>query len=204
MGLAMGTQGRSVRDALCALALAVPLLAGCAGAGGDGEAPEPEVESQSASGTESTGLEASAPDGEYAASYVLESSNVPGAKKGFKSSSTYDFTLDECDDTECTGTVKAPAEGSYTWDGTDLVVTFDKIDKTDHCVDDSGQQMEDATYRTTTEHRAKLTAPASDEPPAKLEGSYEQQTVFSELKNGCDPAGANRQQAKFTLMLQRK
>jgi hypothetical protein len=196
------TPGRSVRGALCALAVAVPLLAGCAGA--EGEAG-PSAGSPSASEDAAAELEAGAPDGKYAASYVLESTNVPGFKPGFKSSSTYAFTFGECTDTECSGTVKAPVEGSYEWDGSELVMTFDEIDKTDQCVDQGGQKVKGDTYRMRTEHEARLSpAQEGDENPSKFEGSYQQDTVFSDFKNGCDPAGPDRQQAKFSLVLERK
>ncbi len=199
------TPGGAVRSALCALAVAVPLLAGCAGAEGEAEPAEPSTGSQSASEDAAADLEASAPDGKYAASYVLESSNVPGAKDGMKSSSTYAFTFDECADTECSGTVKAPVEGSYTWDGTELVVTFEEIDKTDQCVDDGGQKVKGDTYRMHTEHGARVTAAEEgDDSPSTFEGSYQQDTVFSDFKNGCEPAGPDRQQAKFSLVLERK
>ena len=198
------TPRRSVRGALGALAVAVPLLAGCAGAEGEAEPAEPSTGGQSASEDAAADLEASAPDGKYAAAYVLESANVPGAKDGTKATSTYAFTFDECTDTECTGTVKAPAEGSYTWDGTDLVVTFDEIDKTDQCVDEGGKKVKGDTFRMHTEHQARVTAAGEGEAPAKLEGSYEQQTVFSDFRNGCEPAGPDRQQARFSLVLERK
>jgi hypothetical protein len=201
----MGTTlTHGVMRAIWTVAVAVPLLAGCGSA--DGEA-EPSA-SSSESPTEDTAadLEASAPDGKYAAAYVLESSNVPGAKDGFESSSTYAFKLGECTDTECMGTVAAPVEGSYTWDGSDLVVTFDEITKQATCTGEDGQPMKGSTYRSSTEHGARVSAAAgvSDEAPKKLEGTYQQETVFSDLKNGCDPAGADHQQAKFSLVLERK
>ena len=146
------TPGQTVRGALCALAVAVPLLAGCAGAEGEAERAEPSTGSRSASEDAAADLEASAPDGKYAASYVLESANVPGFKPGLESKSTYAFTFDECSDTECSGTVKAPVEGSYTWDGAELVMTFDEIDKTDLCVDEGGEKVEGDTFRMRTEH----------------------------------------------------
>jgi hypothetical protein len=144
-------------------------------------------------------LETSAPDGRYAASYVLESSNVPGTKHGTEATSTYAFTLDKCDTSRCSGTVKAPAEGRYTWDGTELVVTFDEIAKEDSCTSRGGQPMKGSTFWSSTEHWANLTTAGT---PARLEGNYQQETVFSDFTNGCDPAGADRQWAKFTLMLQ--
>ena len=196
------TQTRSIRGVLCALAVAVPLLAGC---GGEAEPSDASAGSQSASEDAAAALEAGAPDGKYAASYVLESANVPGVKPGSKSSGTYAFTFDECTDTECSGTVKAPGKGSYKWDGTELVMTFDEIDKTDRCVDQGGQEVKSATYRMHTEHEARLTpAVEGDDSPSKFEGSYEQETVFSDFKNGCEPAGPDRQQAKFSLVLERK
>jgi hypothetical protein len=121
------TPGRAVRSALCALAVAAPLLAGCAGADGEAEPAGPSTGSQSASEDAAADLEESAPDGKYAASYVLESSDVPG----FKSKGTYAFTFDECSDTR------------------------------------------------------------------------QQDTVFSDFKNGCEPAGRDRQRAKFSLVLER-
>jgi hypothetical protein len=194
------TSGRSARGALCALAVVVvPILAGC---GGDQDEAEP---SESSGESVSEDAAAGAPDGKYAASYVLESANVPGAKDGMKSNSTYAFTSGQCTDTECSGTVKAPVEGSYTWDGTELVMTFDEIDKTDQCVDESGQKVKGDTYRMQTEHEARV-APAGEggDNPSKFEGSYEQVTVFSDFKNGCDPTGPDRQQATFSLVLERK
>ena len=198
------TQGRSVHGALCALAVAVTLLAGCGGADGEAE-PSDSTGSQSASDDAAADLEAGAPDGKYAASYVLESANVPGAKDGDKATGTYAFTFDQCTDTECSGTVKAPGEGSYTWDGTELVMTFDEIDKTEQCVDQGGEKVKGATYRMHTEHEARVTpAEEGDDSPSKFEGSYEQDTVFSDFKNGCEPAGPDHQQAKFSLVLERK
>lgn len=199
------THGRSIRRALCVLALAVPLLAGCAGAEGEAKPSEPSTGSQSASEDPAADLEASAPDGKYAASYVLTSSNIPGAKDGSKSTSTYAFTFDECTDTECTGTVKAPAKGSWTWDGTDLVATFDELDQKHTCTDDNGDKVKDATFMGTTEHGARLTgAVEGDEPPAKLEGSFQQETHFTDFRNGCRPEKPGNQWAKFSLMLERK
>ena len=197
------TPRRSVRGALCALAVAVPLLGGCGSA--EGEAEPSGASTGSASADAAVALEAGAPDGKYAASYVLESTNVPGFKPGFKSSSTYAFTFGECTDTECSGTLKAPVEGSYEWDGSELVMTFDEIDKTDQCVDQGGQKVKGDTYRMLTEHEARVgPAVEGDENPSKFEGSYQQDTVFSDFKNGCDPAGPDRQQAKFSLVLERK
>ena len=190
---------RSIHGALCALAVAVTLLAGC---GGEAE-PSDSTGSQSASDDAAADLEAGAPDGKYAASYVLESANVPGAKDGDKATGTYAFTFDQCTDTECSGTVKAPGEGSYTWDGTELVMTFDEIDKTEQCVDQGGEKVKGATYRMHTEHEARVTpAEEGDDSPSKFEGSYEQDTVFSDFKNGCEPAGPDHQVAKFSLVLE--
>jgi hypothetical protein len=165
--------------------LAVAVLAGCGGRGASQNADSP--------------LEASAPDGRYAASYVLESSNVPGTKDYTEATSTYAFTLDKCDDSRCSGTVKAPAEGRYTWDGTELIVTFHEITKRDNCMSPGGQPMKGSTFRSSTEHGANLTGTS-----ARLEGSYQQETVFSDFTNACDPSGADRQWAKFTLMLNRE
>ncbi len=196
------TPRRSIRGALGALAVAVTLLAGC---GGEAEPSDANAGSQSASEDAAADLEAGAPDGKYAASYVLESANVPGAKDGAKATGTYAFTFDQCTDTECSGTVKAPGEGSYTWDGTELVMTFDEIDKTDQCVDQGGEKVKGATYRMHTEHEARVTpAEEGDDSPSKFEGSYEQDTVFSDFKNGCEPAGPDHQVAKFSLVLERK
>ena len=195
------TPGRTFRGALCVLAVAAPLLAGCAAA--EGEA-DPSPRSQSAPDDAAAGLEASAPDGKYAAAYVLESANVPGAKDGTRATSTYAFTFDECTDTECTGTVLAPAEGSYTWNGTDLVVTFDGIDKANHCVDEGGQKVEGDTFRTHTVHQARVTPSEDGDTPSEFEGSYDQETVFSDFRNGCDPAGPDLQRAEFSLLLERK
>jgi hypothetical protein len=196
------TPGRSIRRALCALAVAVLLLAGC---GGAENAAKPSESSGESVSEDAADLEAGAPDGKYAASYVLESANVPGAKDGMKSSGTYAFTFGECAVTECTGTVKAPVEGSYAWDGTELVMTFDEIDKTDQCVDEGGEKVKGDTYRMHTEHEARVTpAEGDDDTPSTFEGSYQQDTVFSDFKNGCEPAGPDRQQAKFSLVLERK
>jgi hypothetical protein len=187
------TARRSARNAWCALAipvLAVAVLAGCAGAEGQRTSKDAAAE-----------LEASAPDGRYAASYVLESSNVPGTEDFTEATSTYAFTLDKCDDSRCSGTVKAPAEGRYTWDGTELVVSFDEIAKKDSCTSRDGQPMKDSTFWSSTDHRANLTTAGT---PGRLEGRYQQETVFSDFTKGCDPAGANRQWAKFTLMLKRE
>lgn len=200
----MGTTlAHSVMGAIWTVAVAVPLLAGCGSA--DGEGGPSASSSESPTEDAAADLEAGAPDGKYDAAYVLESSNVPGAKDGFESTSTYAFRLGECTDTECTGTVKAPVEGSYTWDGTDLVVTFDEITKEATCTGEDGQPMNGSTYRSSTDHEARVSAAGtSDKPPRKLEGTYQQETVFSDFTNGCDPAGADHQQAKFSLVLERK
>ena len=193
-----------LRGRLIALALAAPILAGCGGAVGD-EPPQPQIEGQSGPHDVAAPLAASAPDGEYAATYVLESANVPGAEEGAKASSTYAFTFEDCSGTLCWGTVKAPAEGSYEWDGNELVVTFDQMKKTEHCVDDSGKSLERATIDGTTEHEARLAAlEKSDPAPMKLEGTYEQNTVYGNSRNGCQKAGPDRQQARFSLVLERK
>ena len=181
------TPGRTLR---LAPGLVVLLLAGCGNA-----------EDQPASRDVAPELEASAPDGKYAASYVLESSNVPGTKVGTEATSTYAFDLDRCDDSRCSGRVRAPAEGRYTWDGTELVVTFDEMGKQHSCMGRDGQPMKGSTFWTSTEHWANLTAAGTS---AKLRGSYQQETVFSGFTNGCDPAGADRQWAKFSLLLKRK
>ncbi len=196
------TPRRSIRGALSALAVAVPLLAGC---GGEAEPSDASAGSPSASEDAAADLEAGAPDGKYDASYVLESTNVPGFKPGFKASGTYAFTFEECTDTECSGTVKAPGEGTYVWDGTELDMTFGEIEKTEQCVDDGGKEIKSDTYRTHTEHGARL-APAEEggANPTTLEGSYQQETVFSDFTKGCTRAGPARQQAKFSLVLKRK
>lgn len=190
-----------LRGRLIALALAAPVLAGCGDADREAEPPEPRVQGQGGSRDAAAALEASAPDGKYAATYVLESANVPGTKVGTEATSTYAFSLDGCDDSRCSGTVKAPAEGRYTWDGTELIVTFDEIGKKDSCLSRHGQPLKGSTFWSSTEHWANLT---TSETPATLEGSYQQKTVFSDFTNGCDPAGADRQWAKFTLMLRRE
>ena len=181
------TPGRTLRLAPC---LVVLLLVGCGNA-----------ENQRASRDASVELEASAPDGRYAASYVLESSNVPGTKVGTEATSTYAFTLDKCDDSRCWGTVEAPAKGRYTWDGTELVVTFEEIGKKHGCMRRDGQPMKGSTFWSSTEHWANLTSAGA---LATLEGSYQQETVFSDFRNGCDPPGVDQQWATFTLTLQRK
>ena len=168
----------------------VVLLAGCG-----------HAEDQRAAMDAATELEASAPNGRYAASYVLESSNVPGTKVGTEATSTYAFDLDRCDDARCTGTVEAPAEGRYTWDGTELVVSFDEMGSQHRCMSRDGQPRKDSTFWSSTEHWADLTPSGT---PARLEGSYQQETVFSDFTKGCDPAGADRQWAKFTLRLKRE
>jgi hypothetical protein len=183
----MTTPGRTLR---LVPALGVLLLAGCAG-----------TADQRTSSDAPTELDAGAPDGRYAAAYVLESSNVPGAKERATATSTYSFTLDQCDDLRCSGTVKAPAEGHYTWDGTELVVTFDEIAKKDSCMSRDGQPVKGSTFWSSTEHWANLSTVGT---PARLEGSYQQETVFSDFTKGCDPVGADRQWAKFTLMLKRE
>jgi hypothetical protein len=183
----MTTPGRTLR---LAPGLVVLLLAGCS-----------DAEDQRVSRDAAAQLEASAPDGRYAASYVLESSNVPGTKKGTEATSTYAFTLDECDDSRCSGTVEAPAGGRYTWDGNELAVTFDEIGKRHSCMGRYGQPLTGATFWSSTEHWANLTTAGT---PARFKGNYQQETVFSDFTNGCDPAGANRQWAKFTLMLKRE
>ena len=199
------TPAHKVKGVLGVLAIAVLLLAGCAGAEGEARSPAPSAESRTASVDAAADLEASAPDGKYDASYVLESSNVPGAKDGTKASGTYAFTFDDCSDTKCWGTVKAPGEGSYEWDGAELAVTFDQMKKTEHCVDDSGKSLEQATIDGTTEHEARLTAAGEDDAaPTKLDGTYEQSTVFGNSRNRCQQAGPDRQQAKFSLVLERK
>ncbi len=197
------TSARTARRALCALAVAVAVLGACGGAEG-GSGPS-ESSSGNVSEDAAAELETGAPDGKYAASYVLESTNVPGFKPGFESSSTYAFTSGACTDTACSGTVKAPVEGSYEWDGTELVMTFDEVDRTDQCVDAAGQKVEGDTYRMRTEHEARVTPVGDgDDAAAKFEGSYRQATVFSELENGCDPGGPDRQHAEFSLVLERK
>ncbi len=201
------TPRRSIRRALGTLAVAVLLFTGCAGADGEAEPSEPSTGSQSASEDAAADLEASAPDGKYAASYVVTSANIPGAKVGFKSTSTYAFKVGECTDTECTGTVRAPAKGSWTWDGTELVITFDKLDKVDSCVDEAGEKVKGDTFRVRTEHQARLTAAGEGEgegTPAMLEGNYQQEAVYSEFRNGCTPDGPKRQRAELTLTLRRK
>ena len=94
-------------------------------------------------------------------------------------------------------------EGSYTWDGAELVMTFDEIDKTDQCVDKGGEKVEGDTFRMHTEHGARVTPAQGDDTPSMFEGSYQQDTVFSDFRNGCEPAGPDRQQAKFSLVLER-
>jgi hypothetical protein len=183
----MTTPGRTVR---LVPGLVVLLMAGCA-----------DTADQRTASDAPTVLEAGAPDGQYAASYVLESSNVPGTKDFTEATSTYAFTLDQCDDSRCSGTVKAPAEGRYTWDGTELVVTFDEIAKKDSCMSRDGQPLKGSTFWSSTEHWANLT---SEGTPARLEGRYQQETVFSDFTKGCDPAGPDRQWATFTLMLKRE
>jgi hypothetical protein len=183
----MTTPGRTLR---LVAGLAVLLLAGCAG-----------TADQPTSRDAPTELEAGAPDGQYAASYVLESSNVPGTKDYTEATSTYAFTLDQCDDSRCSGTVKAPAEGHYTWDGTELAVTFDEIAKRDGCMSRNGQPLKGSTFWSSTEHWANLSSAGTS---ARLVGSYRQETVFSDFTKACDPAGPNRQWARFTLVLERE
>jgi hypothetical protein len=183
----MTTPGRTLR---LAPGLLVLLLAGCADTADQGVSNDAAAE-----------LEANAPDGRYAASYVLESSNVPGTQDFTEATSTYAFTLDQCDDSRCSGTVQAPAEGRYTWDGSELVVTFDEIAKKDSCMSRHGQPLKGSTFWSSTEHWANLTSAGTS---ARLEGSYQQETVFSDFTNGCDPDGADRQWATFTLMLRRE
>jgi hypothetical protein len=183
----MTTPGRTLRLAPSVLVL---LLAACA-----------DAADQVTSGDAAAELEASVPHGRYAATYVLESSNVPGAKERATATSTYAFTVDKCDDAQCTGSVKAPAEGSFTWDGTSLVVTFDEIGKHDSCRSRDGQPMKGSTFWSNTKHWANLTTART---PARLKGSYQQETVFSDFTNGCEPARADRQWAKFSLLLKRQ
>lgn len=183
----MTTPGRMLR---WAPGLLVLLLAGCASSAG-----------QRAPGDAAAELEAGAPHGKYAATYVLESSNVPGAKERATATSIYAFTVDHCDDAQCSGSVKAPAEGSFTWDGTRLVVTFEDIAKKDSCTSRDGRPMKGSTFWSNTRHWASLTTAGA---PARLQGTYEQETVFSDFRNGCHPAGADRQRARFTLMLERE
>lgn len=204
--MAMGQRGLRGRLLVLVLTLAAPVLAGCAGSEVQSKSPETSSESQSPSVEEHAAADLGAPpDGRYEASYMLESSNVPGVKKGFRSTSTYAFTFDDCSETKCWGTVKAPAEGSYEWDGTELVVSFDQMKKTEHCVDDSGNSLEQATIDGTTEHEARLIATeGSDSAPMRLEGTYEQSTVYGNSRNGCHKAGPDRQQARFSLVLERK
>lgn len=198
--------GRNLRSAVAAaFVLAGSLLAGCADAEGGAGPADSTDESQSASEDAVAALEATAPDGKYAAAYVLESTNIPGFKPGFKSSGTYAFTFEKCTDTECSGTVKAPGEGTYTWDGTELTMTFDEIDKTEKCVDDGGKEIKSDTYRTHTEHGARLTpAEEGDAKPTTFEGTYQQETALSDFTNGCTRDGPSHQRAEFSLVLERK
>ncbi|MGH3362928.1 MAG: hypothetical protein ACRDOM_10770 [Nocardioides sp.] len=202
----MGTKSR--RPVIGAMSTLVVLLAGCAGSGGEadlGEVVEADRSSQGPTVDPAAVLEASTPRGKYAGTYVIRSTDVPGAKAGERSTSTYVFTLGECSATECSGTVKAPGKGSYTWNGRALLMTFDEIASRDNCVDGDGAVVRGATFRFRTEHGARAaTARPDGSAPARLEGSYQQTTVFSDFRGGCEPSGPTTQHAKFSLVLKRR
>lgn len=200
------TPGLTFAGGLATLAIVLPLLAGCAGADGAVRPAGSHVESPAAPVDDSAAdLETSAPEGRYAASYVLESANLPGLEPGLTSTSTYDFTLGWCSAAQCWGTVRAPVEGTYEWDGTELVVTFDELDAWDSCAVTAGHRGEAAGFRMHTQHSARATPARGGQASAsRFEGTYQQETSFGDVATGCRLVGPDRQWARFSLVLERR